>query len=59
MTNEIDGNGNLLPDEIRLTDLGRVLRSTSLDELPSFELFTEYHKYYDGEVETRTHTVWR
>lgn len=34
MTNEKDENGNLLPDEKRLTKLGRMLRSTSLDELP-------------------------
>ena len=34
MTDERDENGNLLPDEVRLTKFGRVLRSTSLDELP-------------------------
>ncbi len=34
MTNEKDENGNLLPDEVRLTKYGRFLRSTSLDELP-------------------------
>ena len=34
MTNETDGNGELLPDEDRLTDFGKMLRSTSLDELP-------------------------
>lgn len=34
MTDERDVNGNLLPDERRLTPLGRFLRSTSLDELP-------------------------
>ena len=34
MTDEKDENGNLLPDEIRLTKFGRVLRKTSLDELP-------------------------
>lgn len=34
MTDERDKNGELLPDEIRLTRFGRVLRSTSLDELP-------------------------
>ncbi len=34
MTNEKDLNGNLLPDDIRLTKFGRFLRSTSLDELP-------------------------
>ena len=37
MTDEKDENGNLLPDEIRLTKFGKMLRSTSLDELP--ELF--------------------
>lgn len=34
MTNETDEDGRLLPDEKRLTRLGRFLRSTSLDELP-------------------------
>lgn len=34
MTCETDENGNLLPDEVRLTGYGKVLRSTSLDELP-------------------------
>lgn len=34
MTDERDENGNLLPDEIRLTKFGRFLRKTSLDELP-------------------------
>ncbi len=34
MTCEKDENGNLLPDEKRLTSYGRFLRSTSLDELP-------------------------
>lgn len=37
MTSEVDENGVLLPDEIRLTPFGKKLRSTSLDELP--ELF--------------------
>ena len=37
MTDERDENGELLPDEVRLTSFGRKLRSTSLDELP--ELF--------------------
>lgn len=36
MTNEKDENGNLLPDEQRLTQFGKILRSTSLDELPEF-----------------------
>jgi len=34
MTDERDKNGDLLPDEVRLTDFGKFLRSTSLDELP-------------------------
>lgn len=34
MTNEMDGDGNLLPDEQRATKFGKWLRSTSLDELP-------------------------
>lgn len=37
MTDEKDTEGNLLPDEVRLTKFGKLLRSTSLDELP--ELF--------------------
>lgn len=37
MTDEKDENGDLLPDEVRLTSFGKKLRSTSLDELP--ELF--------------------
>ena len=37
MTCETDDQGNLLPDEKRLTRYGQILRSTSLDELP--ELF--------------------
>ena len=34
MTDEKDENGELLPDEIRLTKFGKWLRNTSLDELP-------------------------
>lgn len=37
MTCEKDANGNLLPDAVRLTKYGKLLRATSLDELP--ELF--------------------
>lgn len=37
MNNSKDENGNLLPDVIRLTKFGKLLRNTSLDELP--ELF--------------------
>ena len=34
MTDERDAEGNLLPDEIRLTKVGKFVRSTSIDELP-------------------------
>ena len=34
MTDERDADGNLLPDEQRLTKVGRFVRSTSIDELP-------------------------
>ncbi len=34
MTDERGADGELLPDEVRLTDFGKLLRSTSLDELP-------------------------
>ena len=34
MTDARDADGNLLPDEVRLTKFGKMLRATSLDELP-------------------------
>ncbi len=34
MTDERDGSGNLLPDERRLTKIGKFIRSASVDELP-------------------------
>ena len=34
MNNAKDKNGNLLPDNLRLTKFGRFIRSTSIDELP-------------------------
>lgn len=41
MTNEKDGNGELLPSEQRLTSFGRFIRRFSLDELPElFCIFT-------------------
>ena len=61
MTNDRDESGNLLPDEKRLTKFGKMLRSTSLDELPELinivrgdmsivgprPLLTEYLSRYD------------
>lgn len=41
MSNAKDAEGNLLPDDQRLTRFGKILRSTSLDELPQlFSIFT-------------------
>lgn len=34
MTDDRDADGNLLPDEVRLTKVGKFVRSTSIDELP-------------------------
>ena len=70
MTNQKDKEGNLLPDEVRLTRYGKILRSTSLDELPElFNIFignmsivgprpllVKYLPYYTNE-ENRRHDV--
>lgn len=70
MTCEKDEEGNLLPDDDRLTRYGKILRSTSLDELPEFfnilkgdmsfvgprPLLVEYLPYYTEEERCR-HTV--
>jgi undecaprenyl phosphate N,N'-diacetylbacillosamine 1-phosphate transferase len=70
MTDERDLNGDLLPDSIRLTKFGRLLRSTSLDELPGLfnilkgdmsiigprPLAVQYLPYYNQEERIR-HSV--
>lgn len=70
MTDERDEDGNLLPDEVRLTKFGKLLRSTSLDELPEAfnilkgdmsvvgprPLLVEYLPYYTEE-ERKRHNV--
>lgn len=70
MTDAKDENGNLLPDDVRLTKFGKILRSTSLDELPEAfnilfghmsvvgprPLLVEYLKYYNQE-ERKRHKV--
>lgn len=67
MTSERDENGNLLPDDVRLTKFGKWLRSTSLDELPELfnilkgdmslvgprPLLVEYLPYYTEEEKHR------
>lgn len=70
MTDARDENGELLPDDERLTRFGRLLRSTSLDELPEAfnilkgdmsiigprPLLVEYLPYYKG-IEHHRHDV--
>ena len=70
MTCEKDASGVLLPDDVRLTRYGKLLRSTSLDELPELinilkgdmsfvgprPLLVEYLPYYTQE-ERRRHDV--
>ena len=67
MTNKKDKDGNLLPDEKRLTKFGKFLRKTSLDEIPEFinilkgdmsfvgprPLLVEYLDYYTEEEKHR------
>ena len=70
MNNRRDSAGNLLPDHVRLSRYGRILRSTSLDELPELlnilkgdmsivgprPLLVEYLPYYT-EQERHRHDV--
>ena len=70
MTDERDAEGNLLPDEKRLTKVGRFVRSTSIDELPQLinvlkgdmaligprPLLVQYLPLYSKE-QTRRHEV--
>lgn len=70
MTDERDANGNLLPDEQRITKVGKFVRSTSIDELPQLinvlkgdmsligprPLLVKYLPYYTEEERLR-HTV--
>ena len=70
MTDERDENGNLLPDELRLTGIGKFVRSMSIDELPQLvnvlkgdmsligprPLLVEYLPWYTEEEKLR-HTV--
>ena len=70
MSNKRDKDGNLLPDDVRLNKYGRILRSTSLDELPELwnilkgdmsivgprPLAVQYLEYYN-ENERRRHHV--
>ena len=70
MTDERDANGNLLPDEQRITKAGKFVRSTSIDELPQLvnvlkgdmsfigprPLLVKYLPYYTKEERLR-HTV--
>ena len=67
MTDAKDENGNLLPDDIRLTSFGKKIRATSLDELPELfnilkgdmsligprPLFVKYLPYYTDEERHR------
>ena len=71
MSNEKDKNGNLLPDEVRLSRVGKFIRKTSLDELPQLfnvikgemsfvgprPLLVEYLPLYNEEQKKRHNVI--
>ena len=70
MNDKVDGDGKLLPDEERMTKIGKILRKFSIDELPQLwnvlkgdmsligprPLLVEYLSYYTSE-QKRRHNV--
>jgi lipopolysaccharide/colanic/teichoic acid biosynthesis glycosyltransferase len=70
MNNKRDAHGNLLPDEERLTTIGKLVRKTSLDEIPQLinvllgnmsligprPLLPEYFPLYN-EVQKKRHLI--
>ncbi len=70
MNDKIDSDGKLLPDEVRMTKIGKILRKLSIDELPQLwnvlkgdmsligprPLLVEYLSYYTSE-QKRRHNV--
>lgn len=50
MDNRKDKDGKLLPDDVRLNKYGRILRSTSLDELPTYQYFDRGYEHCGSEA---------